>query len=381
MNRNLILVSLALSLWGFGEGLFILFQPIYLEELGASPITIGVILGAIGVTMTLTHIPAGYASDTIGRKPLLLLAWSTGVIATWIMAISASLYVFTIGSILYGFTAFVVSPLNSYLTSVRGKFSVGRVLTLTSAAYNIGAIGGPLIGGLIGQNFGLRANFFIAAIVFVISTIIIFNIQPQPTKNTGDIQNFSPKNIFSQQFIHYLILIFIVMFSLYLPQPLSQNYLISEKGLEINQIGLLISCRSMGVVILNLFIGRLPTAFGYVLAQISVALFSLFLWLGSGLPWYFMGYLLLGGYQTARSLTHAMAKPFVRRINLGLTYGTVETINSTAIILAPPLAGLIYSHNPSAVYTISFILIAFGILISLVFLKVRNLRTEYTHRQ
>ena len=53
MNRDLILVAFALITWGFGEGLFILFQPLYLEELGASPIAIGVILGCVTISFSL----------------------------------------------------------------------------------------------------------------------------------------------------------------------------------------------------------------------------------------------------------------------------------------------------------------------------------------
>ena len=69
MKRDLILVGIAMFSWGIGEGLFIFFQPIYLEQLGADPILIGTILGGFGMAMTLSHIPAGFLADRIGRKP------------------------------------------------------------------------------------------------------------------------------------------------------------------------------------------------------------------------------------------------------------------------------------------------------------------------
>jgi hypothetical protein len=43
MKRDLILIGTAMFAWGVGEGLFIYFQPIYLEQLGADPIMIGTI--------------------------------------------------------------------------------------------------------------------------------------------------------------------------------------------------------------------------------------------------------------------------------------------------------------------------------------------------
>ena len=368
MNRDLILVAFALITWGFGEGLFILFQPLYLEELGASPIAIGVILGGIGIAMTIAHLPAGYLSDRIGRRPLLFAAWILGVSAIWVMALANTLQVFVLGAVIYAVTAFVISPLNSYITAARGKLAVGRVLTLTSAAFNVGAIGGPLLGGWIAENFGLRYNFILAGCVFVISTFIIINIRSQPVVDIDLREKRSiTREIFTSRYIRYLTIVFFVMFALYLPQPLSQNFLQNERGVDLSQIGALISARSAGGVLLNLTIGRLSAGLGFVLAQAAMGLFTLIIWHGTGMPWYFLGYLLMGGYQTARAMVSAQARSLVDAANMGLAYGTVETVNSTAIILAPPLAGYLYSQNPEYIYSFSFVLICAGILITILF--------------
>jgi len=72
MNVELILLSLSLFTWGIGEGMFIYFQPIYLQQLGADTMTITSVFSAFGLAMMVTHIPAGYLADRIGRKPLLV---------------------------------------------------------------------------------------------------------------------------------------------------------------------------------------------------------------------------------------------------------------------------------------------------------------------
>ncbi|HNQ96124.1 MAG TPA: MFS transporter, partial [Anaerolineales bacterium] len=120
MNRNLVFVALALLTWGFGEGLFFNFQPIYLKELGSSEKEIGFILGAFGAAMAITHIPAGRMADRIGRRPLLVIAWLTGLVSTIIMAFARDLPLFLVGMMCYGLTAFVSSPLGSYVTAARG---------------------------------------------------------------------------------------------------------------------------------------------------------------------------------------------------------------------------------------------------------------------
>jgi len=59
-HRDLYLVTFSLLIWGIGEGLFYIFQPLYIQQLGADPIMIGTVLGINAVGMTLSQIPSGY---------------------------------------------------------------------------------------------------------------------------------------------------------------------------------------------------------------------------------------------------------------------------------------------------------------------------------
>lgn len=70
-HRDLYLVALSLFIWGIGEGLFYIFQPLYIQKLGADPILIGTVLGINAVGMTLSQIPAGYLADRVGRRPVM----------------------------------------------------------------------------------------------------------------------------------------------------------------------------------------------------------------------------------------------------------------------------------------------------------------------
>src|SRR4030067_2433286 len=123
MNRSLLLIAVAMFAWGMGEGLFFYFQPIYLQQLGANPLQIGAILGVFGLAMTLSHIPAGYLADRLGRKPLLVAAWMIGILSTWFMALEDTLPIFVIGLAIYGATMVGMSPLDSYVTAARGDLA------------------------------------------------------------------------------------------------------------------------------------------------------------------------------------------------------------------------------------------------------------------
>src|SRR5665648_1299595 len=123
MNISLKLVTVSLFFWGVGEGMFLLFQPIYLQQLGANPIAIGAILGGMGLMTTIAQIPSGIISDRFDTRPIMWFSWILGTIAAWSMALAGNLQFFIVGLLLYGLTGSVMAPMNAYITDMRGEWS------------------------------------------------------------------------------------------------------------------------------------------------------------------------------------------------------------------------------------------------------------------
>jgi MFS family permease len=365
MSVDLILLFVSLFTWGIGEGLFFVFQPIYLGQLGADTMTIASVYSAFGAAMMVAHIPAGYLADRIGRKPLLIAAWASGLVATWVMALARTLPVFIFGMLMYGLTAFVSSPLNSYVTAARGKLNPARAMTLMSASFNLGAIIGPISGGWIGDHIGLRTVYFIAACLFIVSTVILFFLHSQPRDHHDP--SAPPARLLSNtRFIGFLFISFFVMFVTYLPQPLTARFLENERSLSLGSIGLLGSINGFGNALFNLLLGFLSSRLGLVLVQICVAFFTLLIWRGTGLGWYMLGYFILGGYRAARAFIFSLVRSLTHPSQMGLAFGFAETFNSLAVVLAPLLAGVLYTRDPLMVYWVSLVLIGAAILVSVI---------------
>lgn len=352
MNRNLTLVTASLLTWGLGEGLFLYFQTLYLQELGASPLLIGAILGGMGIGMMISQIPAGILADRVGPRPIMWGSWILGTLSAICMAMARTLPVFVVGLVLYGLTSFVLAPMNSYITSVRGSMKPARALTLASAAYNLGAVAGPLLGGMLAKSIGLRPVYQIAAAILVASTIIILFITRPPQEE--HVHLAGDKHAFKNQPLLTLVgLTFLTMFILYLPQPLTPNYLQAGKGLSLQQIGVLGSLASLGNVIIMLFLGNLKAPLGFLLGQPLVALFCLFMWRGNSMALFGLGYFVMGGYRLSRSMVLAVARSLIPARQTGLAYGMLETANASAVILAPILAGWLFTLNPALIYQIA----------------------------
>jgi MFS family permease len=366
MNRSILWLGAALFFWGIGESMFLLFQPIYLQQLGADPIQIGVILGAFGAVMTLAHIPAGHLSDRLGRRPMLITAWLIGVSATFFMAIASDLAIFIIGLLFYGLTAFVASPLDSYTTAARGKWSVARAITFVSMTFNAGAVLGPVAGGMIGDRYGFRMVYLIAACIFVISSILIQFISSQPRDHL-DPENPPQSLLANRRYLIFLAIYFIVAFAAFVPQPLTPNFLKNVHGLSLSVIGQLIAIGYLGNTILQLLLGQLEARLGFLLGQVGVAGFALFLWMGTGFGWFALGYFLLGGFRALRGLGVAQVRPLVHESQMGLAYGIAETCGSATVLLAPPLAGYLYTADPALMYPVGLLLIGLALVLTLIY--------------
>jgi MFS family permease len=367
LNRSLLFVAVALLLWGFGEGMFFNFVPIYLDrQFSLSEYEIGLVLGAFGFSMAIMHIPAGRIADRFGRRPLLLVAWIIGLLSTLIMGLALALPLFLIGLFGYGLTAFVSSPLSSYVTAARGNWPIGTVLSLTTATFGLGMALGPITGGWIGDNYGMRISFLIAAGMFVLSTIFILLIERQPV-DYHDPESPPPNLRSNQRFIVFMGVLAFAIFAMYLAQPLTPNFLEGVRGLSLSETGIIFTAGALGNSIMAILLSRVPPRRGFLIAQALVILFSLFIWKGTSLPFYVLGYFLLGGFRAGRPMALAQARELVHDSQMGVSYGIMETINSIIFILTPPLAGILFERDPMIVYPLSIGLIVISIAVSYFF--------------
>ena len=364
MNRSLLFIAAALLLWGFGEGMFFNFVPIYLDrQFALSEYEIGLVLGAFGFSMAITHIPAGRLADRFGRRPLLILAWILGLLSAFIMGLALALPLFLIGLFIYGLTAFVSSPLSSYMTAARGNLPIGTVLSLTTATFALGMALGPVTGGWIGDNYGMRTSFLVAGAMFIPSTVFIFLIERQPL-DQDDPEAPAPNLRNNQRFLVFLRVLAFAIFAMYLAQPLTPNFLEGVRGLSLSQTGIIFTMGALGNSMMAILLSRVPPRHGFIFAQALVILFALFIWKGTSLPFYVLGYFLLGGFRAGRPMALAQARELVHDSQMGMTYGIMETISSVIFILTPPLAGILFEYDPMIVYPLSIGLIALSMAVS-----------------
>lgn len=371
--RDLAIVAIAELIWGLGEGLFIFFLPLALQRWNADAVQIGAVLSMIGVTMAVVQVPAGYFSDRFGTRPVIFASLSLGIVSAIVMAVAQSLPFFVAGLLAYGCTSFISAPVNSYVTSLRGSWTVQRAVTFRAAAFQVGAIAGPILGGWIANTAGLALVFRYAAGLFLAATLVMAlarrpsGVEPQEVS----IPLASP--ITNPRFLGLLAVVFFTIIAMSVPQQLTSLYLQNVHHLSIQQIGTMGTIGNIGTAILVFSLGNLRVSTGMLMGQLFLAGFALLMWQGQSLMAYFAGYFFIGGFQLYRSMALAFSRSMVKAGDTGLAYGLVETGNALAVVVAPLAAGFLYDYRPEAVYIASLGALALTVALNrLLFHKKRQ---------
>ncbi|MBM4425264.1 MAG: MFS transporter [Chloroflexi bacterium] len=347
MSRDLKLLSLALFLWAMGEGLFVFILPIYMAELGASPAQIGQLYAIGAAAMAVSLVPAGWATDRFGPKAGLVSGWAIGAVAGFFFIIANDIPVFLIGWLLYRVTAWVIPAISAYATRGRGDLPPERALTAVYSMFNAGLILSPAIGGYLGKAFGLRANFYVATIMFAVSTAVIVLLRHQPPHPPEE--RARPTELLgNRRFMGFMLMVFSIMTALYMGYEFAPKFLNDIKHIDVGQIGLMGTAHAAGGFALSQLLGRRPPRRMLMLAIGLLMIYGVILLQASWIGWFAVAYFLRGAYAAARSLINALVARIVPASRLGVAFGVSETVGTAGDIVAPFLAGLLYESTPHA---------------------------------
>ncbi|MCH7741718.1 MAG: TCR/Tet family MFS transporter [Proteobacteria bacterium] len=120
----------------------------------------------------------GNLSDAYGRRPVLLLSMLVLSVNYLIMGFADSLVLLFVGRLISGIGASTMSTCNAYIADVTPAEERAQYFGLMGAAFGMGFIIGPVIGGLLGE-YGPRIPFIAAACLLFLNLIFGFLILPE----------------------------------------------------------------------------------------------------------------------------------------------------------------------------------------------------------
>ena len=370
-----------------GWGIIIPVIPALIEELIQGDISEAAKIGgwltfAYAITQFIFAPFVGNLSDKFGRRPIILLSLFGFTLDYILLALAPTITWLFIGRIIAGITGASITTASAYIADISTPENRAKNFGMIGAAFGLGFIIGPVIGGLLGQ-YGARVPFYATAILCFLNFLYGYFILPESlskeNRRSFDIKRANPIG----SFLHLkkypkLIGLVISMFILYVASHAIQSnwsyftmyqFNWDEKmvGISLGVIGLLVAL-VQGVLIryLNPKLGNEKSIYiGFFLYSLGMLLFAF-----ATESWMMFAFLIpycLGGI--AGPALQAVISNQVPSSEQGEIQGTLSSLMSASAIVGPPLmTGIFYyfTHNdaPFQFAGAPFLLAAFLMIIS-----------------
>lgn len=187
-----LLLTVFIDMVGFG--IIIPFIPFWAERFDASPTLVTLLFSTFSFVAFLFSFFWGWVSDRWGRRPVLLMSLAGSVVSFAWLGFAEALWMLFAARAVGGAFGATVPVAQAYVADVTEPEQRAHGMGLIGAAFGLGFVLGPAIGGLLAgtdtadPNF--RAPFFAAAGVSLISVLVGFvflrePVRHEPTLPTG----------------------------------------------------------------------------------------------------------------------------------------------------------------------------------------------------
>ena len=318
---------------------------------------------AIGLSVTYSLMQflcaplLGAISDRFGRRVVLITAIIGIGLHYVLIATAASLWIMLVARILGGITGASFSVANAYLADISPPEERAKSFGLIGAAFGLGFICGPPLGGLLGA-IDLQLPFYAAAALSLLNALYGFFFVPEslPPERRGEfsLAKANPFRALVTLVQHHAVGSLVVVFSLFAlgHMAMIQNWALFthfrfgwgtlENGALLFFVGLI------STVVQGGLLGRLVKRFGEERLVLAALGSNVFVQLAYGLapqgwmmfPILFSSFLIF----TASPSIQGVVSKSIDPKEQGVTLGAMQSINSLAAVIGPLIAGQILAE-------------------------------------
>lgn len=176
----ILLLTVLLDLIGFGIVLPLL--PTYAKDLGANPFMIGLIAAIFSIMQFIFSPLWGKLSDKIGRRPVMLISIFITALSYLIFSQADNIPLLIFARGLSGIGSANIAAAQAYITDVTDSKSRSGAMGMIGAAFGVGFIIGPLVGGLLKHNYGIAMVGYVASGLIFLDFILAVFFLPESNK-------------------------------------------------------------------------------------------------------------------------------------------------------------------------------------------------------
>ena len=386
INKKVLWVFVAVCMELIALGMIIPLSPYMARSFGADDLQVGLLMSIYSIVQMFCSPFLGRWSDFLGRRPILLLSmFCTSLSYIW-FALAPSLTHLFLARAFAGLAGVTVSTSFAFVSDLTDKKNRSKNMALIGAAFGIGFVIGPALGGIIGYQESLSVVALGAALMCLLGLVIVwFKIKESCTRNQNEKRDkklyFFSSKIFKNTSLRKILFLFFIL-SLSLTLVEAPLFLLMKDRFQWTQslsswgfayIGFILALTQGGFVrylipilgekIISHF-GFLSLSLGLILiinphlgvVALAVTLFSL----GFGLT-----YTCLTGVISLLSLKDQQ----------GGVLGVHQSLSSLSRILGPALGGWLYRDvSEQTPFIVAGSLAFLGLIASFLFRK--NMRSS-----
>lgn len=351
-----IFITVLIDLIGFGIVIPVL--PYYVEGFGATPFQLGLLVASYSIMQFIFSPVLGGMSDRYGRRPILFFSLLGTSVGFLLVGLAGALWMVFAGRVLDGITGGNISTAQAYIADVTTRKDRARGMGLIGAAFGLGFVLGPAIGGVLSR-WGTHVPFIFAACLALANATGVFFYLPESLSKEKRTEHAPGVNritqIFSSlgdpRFRTLSILYFLVVTAFSIMTTSFALYTQERFGYDAEQNGWLFAYIGILAVLMQGGIfGRLAHAVGEAALLVAGSLIlaaSLFMVPYVGPQWGGLAGLLAGmaffavGNSLANPAATSLASKVAGEHEQGKALGVMQSGASLARAVGPFIAGFL----------------------------------------
>ncbi len=350
-----------------GFGIVIPVLPLYAEHFGATAVQIGWLVGIFSLAQFFFAPIWGKVSDRVGRKPVLLFGLVGTVAGYMLMGLANSVLMLFVARLIDGISGANIGAAQAYLADISSPDNRARAMGLLGAAFGLGFVFGPALGGWASVAFNYAAPMFIAAGLALVNFFFVMFCLPESHQPEARRKRSEPlfphllDHVERRTYAWSLASYFLVIVGFSMMTAIFALLLFHRFGLDALHTGYtLAGVGILGVIIQGGFIGRLVKRFGEaplaLVGAVSMCVGLCGLAVSPGVKWMFAATAAVGiGNSLLMPTLSALASRSAEASWQGRALGVMQSSGSLARWVGPMMAGLLLSaqlHRGSGVYAL-----------------------------
>jgi len=364
MNKRLLNVGLIVLIDMLGFALIVPLLAFFADSFGATAFQTGLLVASYAAMQMISAPILGRISDRFGRRPVFLISILGTFIGFLILGFANSLWMLFASRILSGLTAGNISVAQAYIADVTDEKNRARGMGMLGAAFGIGFILGPAIGGTLSV-YGFDIPAFVSAGLCFINLLTVFFWLPESLTPERRIALMAQKKAnvsfgallaaLQHPLVGPLLWVrvgFAIAFNSF--QSVFSLYTLNKFGLTAQQTGYILAYVGIVLVIMQGgLIGPLSARFkeSHLLFTFTIfATIGLFGWaVAQSVPWLLVAMFPLAiGAGSFNALINSAISKTVSHEEVGGMLGFNAGLESATRVIMPALAGyLLGRYGPS----------------------------------